>query len=121
MKRACLGGAVSALAALAWIQRPDIVVGALEYAVCADTPFVAVRPLFAKVGGRWTSLEEPAAFERVVGFPERAWTIAFDGRTIGTVRRRRRRLITRSGVTRTWASAAGRDRCGPQDRRGGRG
>lgn len=86
LKRACLSGAVSALAALAWIQRPDIVVGALEYAVCADTPFVAVRPLFAKTGGRWTSLEEPAAFERVVGFPERVWTIAFDGRTIGTVR-----------------------------------
>lgn len=59
------------------------VVAALEQTQCAEPPTIGVRPLFQRVEGKWTAVDEPA---RVKWNQAVEWTIALDGKSLGTLR-----------------------------------
>ena len=62
-----------------------VVVGVLEHPQCAEDPARAVRPLFAKQGDVWLALSTEDAAQRLdLGTMD--WTVAFDGRQLGSIR-----------------------------------
>ena len=60
------------------------IISVLEYPQCARDSTLAVRPLFAKSHGNWIALSTAEA-SRVVDLRSISWTVAFDGRSLGSV------------------------------------
>jgi len=65
----------------------ELVVGVLEPVLCDKPQPVAVRPLFWKAVSGWQVLDSPAAIKAHLA-PELDWTVAFDGRSLGSLRSR---------------------------------
>ena len=75
----------SALAILpAWRAQARTVIGILEHPQCVESDRIAVRALFEKSDGHWAALGTRESLDSVIP-GEMAWTIAFDGRRLGTV------------------------------------
>ncbi len=77
--------AVTVLIGTSSLAEEATLVGMLEQqASCGKEAVTAVRPLFAKQGQSWISLATP---DLAAGYDltDREWTIAFDGRALGTV------------------------------------
>jgi hypothetical protein len=62
-----------------------LVVGVLENNSCSRSHELVVRPLFAKVGGRWVAIDSQKIFDATTA-PGMSWTIAFDGTSLGAIR-----------------------------------
>lgn len=62
-----------------------VLVGVLEHPQCVEEPDRVVRALFAKEGDDWFALSTEEASRRV-SFEGLEWTVAFDGRRLGSIR-----------------------------------
>lgn len=62
----------------------EVVLGVLEQPQCTQNPPIAVRALFVKRGRDWLALTSQEASQGV-SLPD-AWTVGFDGRSLGTVK-----------------------------------
>jgi len=67
-------------------QQNSVTVGVLEWSQCAaDSPVtVTARALFRHRGDQWIALTHPEASEAAER-SQRAWVVAFDGRSLGSV------------------------------------
>ncbi len=61
------------------------VIAVLENPQCKETDLLAVRALFAKNDTGWVALTDRDRFDRAPITPGMPWTIAFEGRNLGTV------------------------------------
>ena len=62
-----------------------VLLGVLEHPQCADDPSLAVRALFAKDRDHWFALSTEEA-SRSVALGTLDWSVAFDGRRLGSLR-----------------------------------
>jgi hypothetical protein len=65
-------------------QQNGVVIGALEQPQCKDDPAIAVRALFQKRGQEWVALSTEEDSQGVA-LGKTTWTVAFDGRSLGTI------------------------------------
>ena len=65
-------------------QTPVPIIAVLEHPQCAKDSTLAVRPLFVKSHGSWTALST-AEKSGVVDLRSMNWTVAFDGRSLGSI------------------------------------
>ncbi len=81
---------------------PPVLVGVLEEPQCQPELGRIVRVLFAKVNGAWRPLDSADALATLQ--PPSNWTVAFDGRSLGSVK------TVDSGLGRAAGRASSRDR-----------
>src|SRR4029450_3759673 len=81
---------IAALAIMTFLGRtaaPEtsgLLLGVLEQPQCNEDAGTAVRALFLKRGADWVALSSQDV-SRTVSFAEVVWTIAFDGRSLGSL------------------------------------
>lgn len=79
---ALIGGAIGFT--LSAMESPPIV-SILEYPQCKEDSTLAVRVLFTKAGVDWIPLDTRAA-SKALDLRDVLWTVAFDGRSLGSIR-----------------------------------
>lgn len=70
------------------VPADELVLGVLEEPQCKEGHQIAARLLFAKVGKRWVALNDEYEMPKNINLTLPNWTIAFDGRRLGSVKLR---------------------------------